>query len=283
MSNKSKFGLKVYLRNTDAMLFAKEIDIFSDSKIKMIVGNAGATNEIVLRGRIQGQTNWDDIGTITGNETKEFNVKTYDFVQLECTVYDSPTNYLEVTGSGFNLASGGGLESISTPSGTLTDIETLELVSTDSSVQIEAISPNKINLKLSGSAGNAFGNIGTPDGNTVVANSFSDVMSFKQVTNSTVITSNPMTSEITIDTDPKIKDNVVITEKIMLTPTDITNKTVTLSSIVATPFKTRMTVVGGPEQEILADFTVSGNILGWSGTTLDGVLENGDELIITHD
>lgn len=283
MSNDSKFGLKVYLRNTDAMLFAKEIDIFADSKIKLIVNNAGATNMIVLRGRIQGQRTWDEIGTIVGNETKEFNTKTYDFVQLECTTYDSPTNYLEVTGSGFNLASGGGLESISTPSGTLSDIETLEFVSTDSSVHIEAISPNQINLKLSGSAGNAFGNINTPDSNTVTANSFSDVLSFKQVSNSTVITSNPLTSEITFDTDPKIKDNVVITEKIMLTPTDITNKTVTLSSIVATPFKTRMTVVGGPEQEILADFTVSGNILGWSGTTLDGVLEDGDELIITHD
>lgn len=283
MSNKSKFGLKVYLRNTDAMLFAKEIDIFADSKIKLIVQNAGAANRIVLRGRIQGQTNWDVIGTVEGSATGEFNTKTFDFVQIECTVYDSPTNYLEVTGSGFNLASGGGLESISTPSGTLSNIETLDFVSTDSSVQIEAIAPNKVNFKLSGSAGNAFGNLQTPDGNTVTANSFSDVMAFKQVANSTVITSNPATSEITIDTDPKIKNNIVITEKITLTPVDITNKTVILSSMVATPFKTRMTVVGGPEQEILADFTVSGNILGWSGTTLDGVLVNGDELIITHD
>jgi hypothetical protein len=44
-----------------------------------------------------------------------------------------------------------------------------------------------------------------------------------------------------------------------------------------------MTVEGGPEQQITDDFTVSGNLLGWSGTTLDGILEVGDTLIITHD
>lgn len=145
MSNDSKFGLKVYLRDTDAMLFAPSIDMFADTKIKLIVGNAGGTNTIVVRGRIQGQRDWDEIGSIVGNDTAEFNTKTYDFIQLECTVYDSPTNYLEVTGSGFNLASGI-FESIATPAGTLTDVETLEFISSDDSVSIATVSPNKIDL-----------------------------------------------------------------------------------------------------------------------------------------
>lgn len=279
----SKFGLKIYIRSTDAMLFAPSVDIFDDSKIKLIVINAGPTNVITVRGRIQGQPTWDIIGTLTGNETKELNVKTFDFLQLECTNYDSPSNYLGVIGSGFNSASGGGLESVTTPTGTLTDLETLEFESSDSSVIIESVSPNTINLKMSGTAGNAFGNIQTPDGNTVTANSFSDVMSFKQITDVTVVTSNNLTSEITFDVAPKIKDNVIITEKFTLSLSNIISKTVTLANIVATPFKTRLVIAGGPEQVILNDFTVSGNILGWSGTSLDGVLEENDEIIVTHD
>ncbi len=275
VANNKKFADKVDMKQSMAKKFIK------DSKIKMIVSNAGATNTIVVYGRIQGQKTWDVIDSIVGSITKEINVKDFDFIRMECTVFDG--SYIGVVGSGFNYASGGGLETVSTPSGDLTNIETLEFTSSDNSVVIEAISPNQVNLKMSGTAGNAFGNFSTPDGNTVVANSFSDSMSFKEVSEATVITGNTLTSEITVDIAPKIKNNVVITEKFTLTALDITNKTITLANIVATPFKTRLFIAGGPEQQILDDFTVSGNLLGWSGTNLDGVLEVGDELTVTHD
>lgn len=280
MSVDSKFGIKKYL--TQAEVFAPDVDIFNDSKIKIIVGNAGVTNVINVYGRIQGQKTWDLIDSITGNGTKDFNVKLFDFVRLDCTVFDS-TGRVEVTGSGFNNVSGGGLESISTPSGDLSDLETLEFTSSDNSVLIQGIAPNIVDFKISGSAGNAFGRINTPDSNVSIADSFSDNLYLTQSNDSVVITSNPVTDTVNFDIVPRIKDNVVVTEKFTLTATDITNKYVALSNIVYTPFKTRLTIHGGPEQKILDDFTVSGNLLGWGGTSLDGVLEEGEELTITHD
>jgi hypothetical protein len=65
-----------------------------------------------------------------------------------------------------------------------------------------------------------------------------------------------------------------------LSPTDITNKFVTLSSAPSPASKTILTVIGGPIQDYGTDFTVSGSTLSWSGLFLDGVLVSGDKLIV---
>lgn len=65
-----------------------------------------------------------------------------------------------------------------------------------------------------------------------------------------------------------------------LSPTDITNKFVTLSGIPTTPAKTTLFVGGGDIQEYTADFTVSGTTLSWSGLGLDGVLVSGDTITV---
>lgn len=65
-----------------------------------------------------------------------------------------------------------------------------------------------------------------------------------------------------------------------LSPTDITNKYVTLSQVPAVAAKTLLTVIGGPMQSYGADFTVSGSQLSWSGLFLDGVLVSGDMLVV---
>lgn len=72
----------------------------------------------------------------------------------------------------------------------------------------------------------------------------------------------------------------VAVSKYTLTPTDITNKFVTLPDTPATPTLTLLTVIGGPMQNYGVDYTVSTNQLGWSGLSLDGVLVSGDILII---
>lgn len=65
-----------------------------------------------------------------------------------------------------------------------------------------------------------------------------------------------------------------------LSPTDISNKFVTLSSSPATPSATILDVIGGVAQDYSVDFTVSGTTLSWSGLGLDGILSSGDKLIV---
>ncbi len=65
-----------------------------------------------------------------------------------------------------------------------------------------------------------------------------------------------------------------------LSPTDITNKFVTLTSAPVNPTLTILNVIGGPVQEYGTDFTVSGSTLTWSGLFLDGVLSSSDILLV---
>jgi len=66
----------------------------------------------------------------------------------------------------------------------------------------------------------------------------------------------------------------------LLSPTDITNKFVTLTSAPLNPTLTILEVIGGPVQQYTTDFTVSGSTLSWSGLFLDGVLIAGDTITI---
>jgi hypothetical protein len=65
-----------------------------------------------------------------------------------------------------------------------------------------------------------------------------------------------------------------------LTPTDISNKYVTLTSVPTDVDKTALNVIGGDMQEYAVDFTVTGNQLSWSSLGLDGVLVSGDVLLV---
>ena len=65
-----------------------------------------------------------------------------------------------------------------------------------------------------------------------------------------------------------------------LSPTDITNKYVTLNRVPNNPAATILQVVGGIAQGYGPDFIVSGNQLSWSGLFLDGVLTAGDQLLV---
>ena len=68
----------------------------------------------------------------------------------------------------------------------------------------------------------------------------------------------------------------------VLSPTDITNGYVTLSTTPTTPSEAQLTVLGGILQTYGTDFTITGNQLSWSGTDLDGWLTAGDELYVFY-
>ena len=74
---------------------------------------------------------------------------------------------------------------------------------------------------------------------------------------------------------------------ITLTGADITNGFVVLSNAPTNKANTRVVVIGGIMQEYTADFIVTsddgGKRLMWLGLGLDGILETGDKLVITHD
>ena len=65
-----------------------------------------------------------------------------------------------------------------------------------------------------------------------------------------------------------------------LSPTDISNKYVTLSSTPTDPEKTALNVIGGDMQEYAVDFTITGNQLSWGSLGLDGALIAGDVLLV---
>ena len=65
-----------------------------------------------------------------------------------------------------------------------------------------------------------------------------------------------------------------------LTPTDISNKYVTLPAAPTVPSLVLLNVIGGPMQQYGPDYIVTGAQLGWSGLFLDSVLAFGDVLIV---
>lgn len=59
-------------------------------------------------------------------------------------------------------------------------------------------------------------------------------------------------------------------------------KQLTLVATPVTPGEVILGVAGAPTQVYGTDFTVTGNILSWSGTSLDGILTTGDQLLIEY-
>lgn len=71
-------------------------------------------------------------------------------------------------------------------------------------------------------------------------------------------------------------------EYVLITATNIINKSVTL---LKTPFVTGKVVaniVKGPTLDFGIDYTVTGNVLSWSGLGLDGKISAGDKIRIKY-
>ena len=129
-------------------------DVSDESKVRFVIENADAGNEVVIRGRIRGASSFEFLKTLTGSANQVVNVFTYEELEIECTNFESASNVVKVIASSFNEAGGSAIESIGVPSGdTLTEIENLTLTSSDGSVTIVGDNSTKtINLTTTGSS-----------------------------------------------------------------------------------------------------------------------------------
>jgi hypothetical protein len=98
MSTSGSFGLKKLVKQQGSLGI---FDITNDTQIKMVIANAGASNTVGVYGKIQGQNSFSLIDTLIGNSTKVIDVSYYDFLDIEIITYDSLSNYVDVSGSGF--------------------------------------------------------------------------------------------------------------------------------------------------------------------------------------
>ena len=122
------------VQNISATGIIATTSISDESKIRLVIANASGSNIIIVRARIEGQTDWDELTTITANSKSVISVKTYDEIQIECTTYGSLSNYVRVVLSSFNEA--GGSTTIDAPAGGQIDSDALIFTSSDSSVTI---------------------------------------------------------------------------------------------------------------------------------------------------
>jgi len=114
-----------------------QLDVTDESKIRIVIENADSGNEVVVRAKILGQTDYTVLETFTGNTNSVVGVFTYEKVEIECTSYSSTGQFVKVISTSFNQAGGSAIDTIGVPSGDdLTNIENLELISSDGSISI---------------------------------------------------------------------------------------------------------------------------------------------------
>lgn len=152
MSNDIKVSLNIDLKASGVAM--TNVVVSDEDRLRVVITNAASNNVIVIKGKIQGQDDYDVIKTITGNAKETLNVNVYDLVEIECTTYSSLSNHVRVVASSFNHA--GVATSIGAASGTtIIDPDLVTFISSDNSVQITTDGTNNtIDLvSLGGGAG----------------------------------------------------------------------------------------------------------------------------------
>jgi hypothetical protein len=71
-------------------------------------------------------------------------------------------------------------------------------------------------------------------------------------------------------------------EYITLDATAIANKQITLAYTPLNPTEVTLDIISGPSQVYSVDYTVTGNILSWSGLPPEAFLEVGDSCRVTY-
>lgn len=96
----------------------------------------------------------------------------------------------------------------------------------------------------------------------------------------TNITLTPVGQNITIDSTAT--GSALEIEYRTISAGENTAKQLTLAATPGTPTEVMLAIAGAPTQVYGLDFTVSGSVLSWSGTALDGILSTGDQVLITY-
>lgn len=79
-----------------------------------------------------------------------------------------------------------------------------------------------------------------------------------------------------------LEQNLIKTEIITLSSADIANKFLTLAETPVVSDSVTLYPQGGIPQINTIDFSVTGNVLSWSGLGLDGFLEENDVLVVQY-
>lgn len=108
--------------------------ITNESKVRFVITNAGPSNLIRIRVRINNQPNWTTLANFTGNVSQIVNVFTWDELEVITLVYQSLSDQVSIVAASFD----GAKVTITTPGGTITDVNTMAFTSTDNSVIITA-------------------------------------------------------------------------------------------------------------------------------------------------
>jgi len=148
-------------------------DISDETKLRIIVENAGVLNTVIVSGRIIGQTGFTELKTVVGSSNTLVNISSYDHIKIECTVYQSlNSSPIKVIAASFSNAGGSAIESIDVPSGDdLADVDKLIFSSSDGSVIITGNSAtNTVDFTVDPSVG-AVTSVNTQTGDVVLTKS----------------------------------------------------------------------------------------------------------------
>lgn len=152
MSNQNEIKVSV-IKNIVGATIIPTIGVSDENKVRIVVSNASVGNTFVIRARIKGQDDWDNLSTIVGDSKSLVKVSTYDELQIECTTYGTTGYYVKVVVSSFNDA--GAATSIGAPAGDLiVEPDQVNFTSSDGSVIITTDnSTQTIDIKAIGGGG----------------------------------------------------------------------------------------------------------------------------------
>ena len=76
-------------------------DLADNDKVRVVVEDAGGSNEVEISVKLDGQSSWKLLKTIVGSDSENLDTDTYDFLKIECTVFDGTR--IKVLASGFKI------------------------------------------------------------------------------------------------------------------------------------------------------------------------------------
>lgn len=109
-------------------------NVKNEGKVRFVVSNAGLSNLVRIRARINNQPSWVTLVDIVGNDNVLVDVDTYDQIEPIVLVYSSLSDRVSIVASSYD----GTNISIATLSGEITNASALNFTSSDSSVIITA-------------------------------------------------------------------------------------------------------------------------------------------------
>jgi hypothetical protein len=294
-------------------------NVGTKNKLRIVIQEVEPTNVVLVKGRINLQTTYDTVDTLTGSGTFTTDVSTYDYIRFECVSYSSQgravlisSSYVDITGA---LVDDSGTDGLTTWSSKkiiemMTSLGDKYVRSTRFATISEgtsgtlSISPQQT-IILDDFGGTVDAIVTTISGGrpTVYSAQNSDeqpIAATLDVYGNWTFIGTPSSYPVAIiyrvrekfssylDFDENIlgftnyQELRPEGETITLTLQDITNKSVKLTNIPLSPNAVSLSIEEGIPQINGIDFVVIGDVLMWNGLGLDNFLEVGETLIIHY-